>query len=44
MKKTIVRVYTDARFVLEPYQAVASASEQRAAAEMLKGLKALAAG
>ena len=37
-------VYTDARFALEPYQAVASAPEQRAAAEMLKGLKALAAG
>ncbi len=37
-------VYTEARFTLEPYQAVASATEQRAAVEMLKGLKALAAG
>ncbi len=36
-------VYTEARFTLEPYQAVASATEQRAALEMLKGLKALAA-
>jgi len=37
-------VYTEARFTLEPYQAVASATEQRAALELLKGLKALAAG
>ena len=37
-------VYTEARFTLEPYQVVASATEQRAAVEMLKGLKALAAG
>ena len=36
-------VYTEARFTLEPYQAVASATERRAAVEMLKGLKALAA-
>ncbi len=36
-------VYTEARFTLEPYQAVASAGEQRAAVEMLKCLKALAA-
>jgi CHAT domain-containing protein len=35
-------VYTEARFTLEPYQAVASAAEQRAAAEILKGLKVLA--
>ena len=34
-------VYTEARFTLEPYQAVASAAERRAAIEMLKGLKAL---
>ncbi|MEO8056898.1 MAG: CHAT domain-containing protein [Burkholderiales bacterium] len=36
-------VYTEARFTLEPYQKVASAAEQRAAAEILAGLKALAA-
>jgi hypothetical protein len=36
-------VYTDARFTLEPYQTVASATEVRAAVELLKGLKALAA-
>ena len=36
-------VYTDARFTLEPYQRVASAPEQRAAVELLNGLKALAA-
>ena len=36
-------VYTEARFTLEPYQQVASAGEQRAAAEILTGLKALAA-
>ena len=35
-------VYTEARFTLEPYQEVASATEQRAAAEVLKGLKLLA--
>ncbi|MEO8118970.1 MAG: CHAT domain-containing protein, partial [Rhodoferax sp.] len=35
--------YTDARFTLEPYQTVASATEVRAAVELLKGLKALAA-
>ena len=36
-------VYTEARFTLEPYQQVATAGEQRAAAEVLAGLKALAA-
>ena len=36
-------VYIEARFTLEPYQRVASAPEQRAAEELLKGLKALAA-
>jgi hypothetical protein len=35
-------VYTETRFTLEPYQAVASATESRAAVELLKGLKALA--
>ena len=35
-------VYTEARFTLEPYQQVATAGEQRAAAEILAGLKALA--
>jgi hypothetical protein len=35
-------VYTEARFTLEPYQAVASSTEQRAAAEILKGLKVMA--
>ena len=35
-------VYTEARFTLEPYQLLSNAPEQRAAAEMLKGLKALA--
>ncbi len=35
-------VYTEARFTLEPYQLVATASEQRAAVEVLSGLKALA--
>ncbi|MEO8806415.1 MAG: CHAT domain-containing protein, partial [Burkholderiaceae bacterium] len=36
-------VYTEARFTLEPYQLVATSGEQRAAAEILGGLKALAA-
>jgi tetratricopeptide (TPR) repeat protein len=36
-------VYTEARFTLEPYQTVTSGGEQRAAAEILSGLKALAA-
>ena len=35
-------VYTEARFTLEPYQTVANATEQRAAAEILKGLKLMA--
>ena len=35
-------VYTEARFTLEPYQEVANATEQRAAVEILKGLKVLA--
>ena len=35
-------VYTEARFTLEAYQAVASATERQSAIEMLKGLKALA--
>jgi hypothetical protein len=35
-------VYTEARFTLEPYQAVANTTEQRAAVEILTGLKVLA--
>ncbi len=35
-------VYTEARFTLEPYQTVASATDRRAAIEMLKCLKTLA--
>jgi len=36
-------VYAQARFTLEPYQGVAGAAEKRAAAELLKVLKAMAA-
>jgi CHAT domain-containing protein len=36
-------VYTEARFTLEPYEQVANGGEQRAACEILAGLKALAA-
>ncbi len=36
-------VYAQARFTLEPYQLVAGVAEKRAAAELLKVLKALAA-
>lgn len=35
-------VYTEARFTLEPYQGVATVTEQRAAITLLKGLKSLA--
>ena len=35
-------VYTEARFTLEPYKVVTNTAEQRAAVELLKGLKALA--